>query len=404
MNADFFTNNRAALATRLGGGALVVVTGYGEMQRTGDTAHLFEQEANFWYLTGIESPDWQLIMVGKKAWLVAPELDEIKITFDGSLAPQEATRISGIKEIISKNDALALLRQLRRQHSVVYVPQVNRHLQEYTHFFFNPTLQKAERQLEMVFERIVDCTRDLAQLRAIKQPEEIKAIQKAIDITAEAFSALAASLPKLQYEYEAEATMSYEIRRRGAAGHAYSPIVAGSHHACTLHYVANNDRLNKKHMLLMDVGAKYNGYAADITRTYMAHQPTKRQQAVYDAVLKAQGECIKLVKPGVSFADFQDRVDEIMTEAVTSLGFKADDLHEYFPHAIGHGLGIDVHDSLGGLEHMKPGMVITVEPGIYIEEEGIGVRIEDDILVTELGHKNLSARISKDLCILGNKK
>ena len=404
MNADFFSNNRAALATRLGGGALVVVTGYGEMQRTGDTAHLFEQEANFWYLTGIESPDWQLIMVGKKSWLVAPELDEVKITFDGSLSPQEATRISGIKEIISKNDALALLRQLRRQHSVVYVPLINRQLQEYAHFFFNPTLQKAERQLEMVFERVVDCNRDLAQLRAIKQPEEIKAMQRAIDITADAFKSLIESLPSLQYEYEAEAVMSYEIRRRGAAGHAYSPIIAGSHNACTLHYVTNNDKLNKKHMLLMDVGAKYNGYSADISRTFMTSQPTKRQQAVYDAVLKAQVACIKLIKPGLSFVDFQHQVDEIMTEAVTSLGFKADELHDYFPHAIGHGLGIDVHDSLGGYEHMKSGMVITVEPGIYIDEEGIGVRIEDDILVTDSGHKNLSGRIPKDLCILGNKK
>jgi Xaa-Pro aminopeptidase len=374
------------------------------MQRTGDTAHLFEQEANFWYLTGIESPDWQLIMVGKKAWLVAPELDEVKITFDGSLAPQEATRISGIKDIISKNDALAMLRQLRRQHSVVYVPLINRQLQEYAHFYFNPTLQKAERQLEMVFERIVDCSRDLAQLRAIKQPEELKAMQRAIDITADAFKSLTAALPDLQYEYEAEAVMSYEIRRRGAAGHAYSPIIAGSHNACTLHYVTNNDRLSKKHMLLMDVGAKFSGYSADISRTYMTSTPTKRQQAVYDAVLKAQLACIKLVKPGLTFADFQTKVDEIMVEAVTSLGFKAEELHDYFPHAIGHGLGIDVHDGLGGYEHMKPGMVITIEPGIYIDEEGIGVRIEDDILVTETGHKNLSQRIPKELCILGNKK
>lgn len=404
MNADFFTRNRAALASRLGGGALVVVTGYGEVQRSGDMAHLFEQEANFWYLTGIESPDWQLIMVGKRSWLVAPEIDEVKQTFDGSLSVDAAKQRSGVQEVISQNDALALLRQLRRQHSVAYVPQVNQHLKEYAHFYFNPTLGKAERQLEMIFERIVDCNRDLAQLRAIKQPEEIKAIQKAIDITADAFAALTKALPNLQYEYEAEAVMSYEIRRRGAAGHAYSPIVAGSHNACTLHYVTNNDRLSKKHMLLMDVGAKFDGYSADITRTFITSQPTKRQQTVYDAVLKAQTACIKLVKPGLRLVEFQQQVDDIMTEAVTSLGFKADELHTYFPHAIGHGLGIDVHDSLGGHDTLLPGMVITIEPGIYIDKEAIGVRIEDDILVTETGHKNLSSRIPKELCILGGKK
>lgn len=404
MNAEFFTNNRAALATRLGGGALVVVTGYGEMQRTADTAHLFEQEGNFWYLTGIESPDWQLIMVGKKSWLVSPEIDPIKQTFDGSLSLQEAKKRSGISEIISVNDALPLLRQLRRQHSVVYIPLVTQQLQEYAHFCFNPNPAKAERQLERIFERIVDCHRELAQLRAIKQPVEIKALQKAIDITAEGFTALAKALPTLQYEYEAEAIMSYEIRRRGAAGHAYSPIIAGGDNACTLHYVQNNERLSKKQLLLMDVGAKFDGYAADITRTYMASLPSKRQQAVYDEVLKAQTAVIKLIKPGLSFADFQDHVDQIMTDAVVALGFKESELHDYFPHAIGHGLGIDVHDSLGGFDAMQPGMVLTVEPGLYIDKEGIGVRIEDDILVTETGHKNLSSRIPKDLCILGSKK
>jgi Xaa-Pro aminopeptidase len=404
MNSDFFTHNRAALAARLGGGALVVVTGYGEMQRTGDTAHLFEQEGNFWYLTGIESPDWQLIMVGKRAWLVSPEIDPVKQTFDGSLSLQAAKDRSGISEIISVSDALPLLRQLRRQHSVVYIPQMNRQLQEYAHFCFNPNPGKTERQLERIFERIVDCNKDLAQLRAIKQPEEIKALQKAIDITAEGFSALAKALPKLQFEYEAEAIMSYEIRRRGADGHAYSPIVAGGENACTLHYVQNNERLSKKQILLMDVGAKYDGYAADITRSFIVGTPSKRQQAVYDAVLKAQIAVIKLIKPGLSFVEFQEKVDEIMTEAVTSLGFKAGELHDYFPHAIGHGLGIDVHDSLGGFETMQAGMVITVEPGLYIDKEGIGVRIEDDILVTETGHKNLSSRIPKDLCILGARK
>jgi len=404
MNADFFTGNRAALAQRLGGGALVVVTGYGEMQRNGDMAHLFEQEGHFWYLTGIESPDWQLIMAGKRAWLVAPEVDEVKQTFDGSLSEDDATRISGIQEVISHGDAQALLRQLRRQHSVVYVPQVNKRLKEYSHFYFNPAPGRAERQLEMIFDRIIDCHKELSQLRAIKQPEEIKAIQKAIDITGEAFKSLTKALPDLKYEYEAEAVMSYEIRRRGAAGHAYSPIIAGSQNACTLHYVANNDRLKAKHLLLMDVGAKCGGYAADISRTYVVGEPTARQRQVYDAVLKAQEACIKLVKPGVSFADFQRDVDGIMEQAVQSLGFEASDLHEYFPHAIGHGLGIDLHDSLGGFESLQPGMVLTIEPGIYIDKEGIGVRIEDDILVTETGHANLSSRIPKELCILKGKQ
>ena len=404
MNTDFFTNNRAALASRLGGGALVVVTGYGEMQRTNDTAHLFEQESNFWYLTGIEAPNWQLIMAGKRAWLVSPEIDEVQQTFDGSLSSKDAMTISGVKEVISSNDALTLLRQLRRQHSLVYVPQTNKRLQEYAHFYFNPAPGKAERQLALIFERIVDCHKELMELRAIKQPEEIKALQKAIDVTADALKSVTKELPKLQYEYEVEALLSYEIRRRGATGHAYSPIVAGADNACTLHYVANNDRLQKKQMLLIDVGAKYGGYSADISRTYLVGEPTKRQRAVYDATLQAQKACIALVQPGLKLEELQREVERIMTDAITSLGFKAEDLHRYFPHAIGHGLGIDVHDTLGGFEALKPGMVLTIEPGIYIEEEGIGIRVEDDILVTEDGHLNLSKRIPKELCILKSKQ
>jgi Xaa-Pro aminopeptidase len=209
-------------------------------------------------------------------------------------------------------------------------------------------------------------------------------------------------LPTLRYEYEVEAEFSYYLRRHGAKGHAYDPIVASGQNACTLHYVDNTSRLKKRQLLLLDIGARSGGYAADITRTYALGEPTKRQVAVHEAVQDAQRQIISLLKPDLSIEEYHRDVDVIMKQALLSLGLMKDmeddtAYRTYFPHAISHGLGIDVHDSLGGPRYLQPGMVLTVEPGIYIPDEGIGVRIEDDILITDTGHANLSARLSTDL-------
>jgi Xaa-Pro aminopeptidase len=152
---------------------------------------------------------------------------------------------------------------------------------------------------------------------------------------------------------------------------------------------------------VIDIGARINGYAADVTRTY-AIKPSKRQQAVHAAVQNVHQRIIELLKPGLLVADYARTVDEIMKDALQTLGLldRRDDettYRKYFPHAVSHGLGVDVHDRLGSPRYFEPGMVITVEPGIYIPEEGIGVRIEDDILITETGHDNLTRKLSTDL-------
>lgn len=399
---NFFAANRTRLAAQLKGG-IVVMTAYSAMQRSNDTSFAFEQEANFWWLTGIEAPDWWLIIDGArgKSWLAAPTVSEAHQIFDGSVSAEQARAVSAVDTVITHAEALDLLRDLAKKHSTVYALGDQPHA-EYLDFVLNPAMKKLHDTLNRLFSSVQDCRRDLTQLRAIKQPQEIAAMKQAINLTIDAFEHVKRTLPNLQYEYEVEAEFNYYLRRHGAKGHAYDPIVAAGENACTLHYVDNESRLKKKQLLLLDIGARSGGYAADITRTYAIGEPTKRQQAVHAAVQNAQRHIITLLKPDLLVEDYHRNVDEIMKQALLSLGLmkdKSDDTayRTYFPHAISHGLGVDVHDSLGGPRYLQPGMVLTVEPGIYIPEEGIGVRIEDDILITDTGHTNLSGRLSTDL-------
>lgn len=401
IDADFFTTNRQRLIKTLTGG-VIVISAYTQLQRSNDAAFAFEQEANFWWLTGIDVADWRLIIDGgtKKSWLVAPTVSDMHQVFDGSLAADAAMLRSGVDGVLTAGQADERLRTLAKQHRIVYSLGDDPHAGHYD-FVQNPAPKELWQQLSRLFTEVRDCRKDIAGLRAIKQPQEIAAMKKAIKLTADSFDVVRSQLDTFHYEYEVEAEFSYLFRRAGARGHAYDPIIAAGGNACTLHYTANDNRLKKRQLLLLDIGARVDGYAADITRTYALGEPTKRQQAVHEAVAQAQRRCIALLQPGFSVADYHKAVDDIMIEALLSLGLlaRADDLdnyRKYFPHAISHGLGVDVHDSLGGPAFLQPGMVLTVEPGIYIPEEGIGVRIEDDILITDSGHLNLSAALSTD--------
>jgi Xaa-Pro aminopeptidase len=400
--SDLFVSNRQRLAAELKGG-IVVLSAYTQMQRSNDTAFTFEQEANFWWLTGIEAADWWLIFDGTrdKSWLVAPKLSEVQEIFDGSLSPEAAKKISGIETVVSHDEGMKLLRDLAKKHSMAYTLGEQPHAQ-YLDFTLNPAPRKMYELLDRTFNSVHDCRKELSRLRAIKQPEEIVRMKKAINLTIDAFEYVKAMLPLAKYEYEVEAEFTYYFRRHGAEGHAYDPIVASGKNACTLHYVDNNAKLKKRELLLMDIGARHCGYTADLTRTYALGEPTKRQQTVHDLVQSAHQEIIKLVKPGVSVEQYLRESDRIMGEALVQLGLISDAknrdmIRKYFPHSISHGLGIDVHDSLGGARVLQPGMALMVEPGIYIPEEGIGMRLEDCILLTQSGHTNLSARLSTDL-------
>lgn len=402
MKSAFFTNNRQKLRQVLGSSP-IILTAYAQLQRGNDAAFKFEQEANFWWLSGIEAPDWQLIIDGSrhKSWLVAPDIDEVHRVFDGSLSPEEALRTSGVDAVLTRAEAEEKIAELARQHAVVFTLGDDPYAEHYD-FSRNPAPDALKRRLSRTFADVRSVRREMSRLRAIKQPEEIAAIECAIAVTIDAFQSVRPLLGNLRYEYEVEAEFSYYFRRHGAAGHAYDPIVASGAHACTLHYDTNSGALVDRELLLLDIGARHEGYAADITRTYAIGRPTERQAAVHRAVAEAQRTIIALLKPGLAIKDYHESVDMIMQDALLSLGLikSRDDTasyRHYFPHAVSHGLGIDVHDSLGAPERLEPGMVLTVEPGVYIPEESIGVRIEDDILITADGHRNLTAALSTEL-------
>ncbi len=400
LDSVFFAGNRERVYDQLKGGVLAM-SAYTQMQRSNDIAFRFEQEASFWYLTGIEHPDWWLLMDGKRrrSWLVAPHVEDHHALFDGQLSHEQAARVSGVNDIIDRQSADAWLRQSARSHRLVYTIDHPPHSEMFG-FTLNPAPRELREKLERTFAKVEDFRLELTKLRAIKQPLEIAMIQSAINLSVDTFADVHARLASLKSEYEVEAEFTAMFRKKNAR-HAYDPIVAGGVNACTLHYVDNGDVLKKGQLLLIDIGAKVDGYAADITRTYAVGSATKRQKYIHESLVNAQRQIIALLEPGLPIEEYHRRVDDIMQAALIDLKLIKDNsdvnYRMYFPHAISHGLGIDVHDALGRPRVFQPGMVLTVEPGIYIPKEKIGIRIEDDILITETGHKNLSTKLPTDL-------
>lgn len=400
MNSKEVSEHRKRLCDVVGDTPLVI-TAYDELQKSADMAHTFTQEASFLWLTGINEPSWQCVLERGVLTLIAPERDDVHILFDGGLTNEEAMRLSGANAVLSRAEGEAMLKALSGKYPAIYTIGEDPHAEHYS-FTENGAQKRLLIQLEALFSEVKDARLLFAQLRALKSEREVDAMRKAIAVSIEGFRSVRERLPESQYEYEIEAELNSVFRKTGAEGHAYEPIVASGTHACTLHYATNNDALPSDGLLLIDAGAKVSGYAADITRTYAIGTPTERQVAVHQAVEKAHFKIIDLIKPGVTLKEYQHDVDEIMKDALESLGLlksRSDEktYRKYFPHAVGHGLGLDVHESLGGYGEFKPGMVLTVEPGVYIPEEGIGVRIEDDILVTETGNENLSASLPTSL-------
>ncbi len=383
--------------SELARGVPIVLTGYYAMQLSGDMASPFLQESNFWWLTGLDEPGWRVIIepVRHHVTLVAPEVSEVDRIFTGGLDPNEAMSRASAQEVIAASEFEPRLRHLARTHTVVKTLDV-----QDESFVINPAAKELLATLRRTFNTVEMIDKDLVSLRAVKTDEEIRRIRRACALTVDAFESIRSRFDGYKHEYEVEADFTAAFRSR-AATHAYAPIVAAGDRACTLHYDKNEHALRARDLVVIDIGARIDGYAADVTRTY-AIKPSKRQRAVHAAVQKAHQQIIALLKPGLPVADYARLVDETMKDALESLGLLArrDDeatYRRYFPHAVSHGLGVDVHDRLGSPRYFEPGMIITVEPGIYIPEEGIGVRIEDDILITQNGHDNLTRKLSTDL-------
>ncbi|HSX29333.1 MAG TPA: Xaa-Pro aminopeptidase [Candidatus Saccharimonadales bacterium] len=406
FESDFFAANRERLRQLFTGTAPIVVTANGMLQRSSDEAFPFKQDSSFWYLTGIDHPDIVLVMDKGKEYLIIPKRESVAEIFDGAIDLTDLARRSGVTDILSEKEGWKQLesRLKRVQHVATLAAPPTRF--ETFGFYTNPARRVLIRRMKRVNPDIelLDLRQHLSRMRMIKQSAELAALTCAIDITKEAIKEVSrpAKLAKYAYEYEVEADITRGFRRQGARGNAFSPIVASGSRACTLHHIANEGSLASDELLLLDIGAEYDHYAADITRTIsMNSKPSRRQEQVHRAVCEAQDYAYSLLKPGVMFREYEKAIETFMGEKLRELGLlqsiTKDAVREFFPHATSHYLGIDAHDA-GDYDHpLEPGVVMTVEPGIYIPAEGIGVRIEDDIVITEDGYEVLGTKLSREL-------
>jgi Xaa-Pro aminopeptidase len=401
---DFFAGNRQRLRQLFTGTAPIVLTANGQLQRNGDNGYRFRQDSNFWYLTGIEHPDIVLVMDKDKEYLIVPERDVIREAFDGSIDPEELKRRSGVADIyIDKIGWKKLGRKLKGSRHVAVLAPAATYIEWYG-LYSNPARAALDAKLKSYNSELelLDLRDHLMQMRLIKQPAELEALQKAIDVTIAGLQYVTdrKRLASYAYEYEVEADLTAQFRRRGC-GHAFDPIVAGGARACQLHNTDNIGSLASDELLLFDVGAEYSLYAADISRTVALGEPTRRQETVFEAVCAVQDHAYTLLKPGVINKDYEKQMEMFMGEKLRELGviktISKDSVRKYFPHMTSHFLGLDAHDVGDYSKPMRPGMVLVCEPGIYLPEEGIGVRMEDCLVITETGCKVLSSAMPRAL-------
>jgi len=405
FTADFFAANRKRLQTQVGTGVPIIITGNGNMQRASDESFKFVQDSNFWYLTGLNDPNLILVIAPENTFLIAPVLSTEREAFDGAYDFAAISARSGISEILDERTGWKRVQMLLApKHTAATLGAVPSFMVRYR-LHGLPYRRRLITKLKRLDQALIiqDLRPQLAGMRVIKQPAELQALQKAIDTTIATLQDVAHPevLAAATHEYELEAAITYGFRKRGSEGHAFEPIVGAGKHGTTLHHVANDGPIAAQDLVVLDVGASVEHYAADITRTVCARPMTERQRAVFTAVAEVQDYALRLLEPGALIHDYEQAVAKHMGEQLVRLGLTTkptpDAIRCYFPHATSHFLGLDTHDVGDYRQPLAPGMVLTCEPGIYIPEEGIGIRLEDDVLITKTGNQVLSAACPRDL-------
>jgi len=395
-----YQNRRQELMQRAGDGVIVLV-GRGDDRGYGDVG-TFSQEKNFFYFTGVETPNAVLMLLPEeqKEILFIPERNLAVEQWTGpKLGPgDDATEYSGIQDIRPTDGGEIVIDHRRRPVPSWYEVLVS-YLQEgkRLHIILEGTSSYEHSLVSDLRDnvpsmKVNDLYSELVDMRRNKSKEELRLLQQAVDITLDAHRNLARIIAPGVYEYEVQAKAEYTFRKSGAEGIAFPPIVGSGFFSTVLHYDQNIRQMQDGDVVVIDIGAKYGFYCADITRTYPVNGTfTDRQREIYDIVLGAQEAVMEELRPGLSIFDLR----KIAYNYINSHGRDkhGEPLGQYFIHGISHFVGLEVHDV--GSEHspLRPGDVITIEPGIYIPEEEIGVRIEDMYVVTEDG----SIHISKDL-------
>jgi Xaa-Pro aminopeptidase len=408
---ELFKTNRAKFIKHLKPNSIAIFVSNDAMPTNADGTMGFKQNSDLFYLTGIDQENTMLILYPDavnndfKEILFVQETNEHIAIWEGEkLNKAQATTVSGIENVVWVNNFKSTLQQFVFQAEAIYL-NANEHARQgnvtQTHQDrFNAwvkekyTLHKIERSAPIMHT-----------IRAIKTEHELALIQQACNITEKGFRRLLGFVKPNVMEYEIEAELIHEFVRNRSQGFAYSPIIASGFNACVLHYIENNKACKAGDVILLDVAAEYGNYASDMTRCLpVSGRFTPRQKQVYNAVHKVMNESIKMLTVGNTFEKYNKAVGELMTEELLQLGLitteevkaqnpKAPAYKKYFMHGTSHFLGLDVHDVGIFSASMEAGMVFTCEPGIYIREENLGIRLENNILITPTGNYDMMANI-----------
>jgi len=414
VNQQLFTYNRKNFVSRLKSSSIAIFNANDEFPRSGDQTFVFKQNADFFYLTGIDQEQSILILfpdcpntLYKEVLFLRQTSEHIAVWEGHKYTKEEAKQASGIESVFWLSEFDAIL------HTIInYAENIYINTNENDRFSFEVPYRDL-RMLDKLrvkyplhhYLRSAPIMRDL---RVIKSDVEIELTKKACAITRDAFIRTLKFVKPGVTEYEIEAEVTHEFLRQRATGHAYTPIIASGKNAIVLHYIENNQVCNDGDVILFDFGAEYANYNADMSRSIpVSGRFTKRQRDVYNSVLKVMREATKLIVEGAVWNDYHDEVGKIMTTELIGLGLldkhdvekqdpKMPAYKKYFMHGTSHHLGLDVHDFASRYKNFEVGNILTCEPGIYIPQENLGIRLENNILITKGGNIDLMADIPID--------
>ena len=422
MDNAIYKSRRINLSEKLPKNSVLLIPGANTQYRNADSAYAFRQDSNFYYLSGFCEPDSLMAIInnddGINSIIFVPPKDKLKEIWDG----HRSGPIGAVKEFLfdkayDNSEIDNMMPEILFGCDQVLYPIGKKNGFDQKVIDWTTEASSKDRHSKSI--NILDASSTIGNARLIKDDHEISLIKKACDISAEAHIEAMKNVKNAESEQSIESLYVYEFSKRGGRFPAYTPIVAGGENACVLHYIENNKKLNKNELLLVDAGCEYEMYASDITRTYpISGKFSKEQLEIYKIVLHAMNAAIDKVKDGNNIMEPQQISEKIITNGLVELGLlhgDPEDLHkkgafkDFYMHKIGHWLGLDVHDAGDYMEgddfiKFKPGMITTIEPGIYISRsmdvddkwKGIGIRIEDDILVTKDGNENLTKKVPSD--------
>lgn len=416
LNNDLFKQNRARFAAQMKPNSIALLISNPQISKSADALYDFVQNPDFFYLTGVDQEECAVLIFPdapekkfKEVLFVRKTNETIAIWEGKKLDKKEATERSGIENVQWMESFHNYIPTLIHHCENIYL-NTNEHGRKSTPFPYGDLIFAEEIKQTYPLHNFNRTAPILGKLRAVKSTLEIAAIQHACNITGQAFERVCKFIKPGVKEYEVEAEIIHEFISNAANGHAYHPIIASGKNACVLHYVDNNQTCQDGDLILMDFGSNYGNYASDLTRTIPVNGKfTNRQKAVYNAVLKVMKAATNMLRPGVMLGKYTDEVGKIMEGELLELGLiskediekqdpKSPAFKKYFMHGTSHHLGLDVHDVGSKYMPIEAGMVFTVEPGIYIPDENIGVRIENDVVVTSDGEpKDLMAHIPREV-------